>query len=80
MRGMEKCTLKERLHSIAIGICVAVALMGFGWCAVTFTWATSTGILNAASSRSGQPMAGCSVLHAAAPASLLAWRQAAADQ
>ncbi|MBU2537669.1 MAG: hypothetical protein KKH22_04465 [Proteobacteria bacterium] len=77
---MSTCTLKERLHSIAIGICLAVVLMGFGWCAVTFTWASSSSILNTALSRTGPPMAGCSVLHADAPASLLAWRQAAADQ
>lgn len=77
---MGKCTLTERLHSIAMGLCVAMVLMGFGWCAVMFVWASNGGILSIASSRTGQPMAGCSVLHATAPASLLAWRQASADR
>lgn len=77
---MGKCTLKERLQCFAIGIGVAVVLMGFGWCVVMITWSTSASILNTASSRTAKPMAERSVLHAAAPASLLAWRQASAKQ
>lgn len=67
---MSTCTLKERLHSAAIGFVVAVVLQAFCWGASMLTWATSTTILTSAPNRTDQRMMERSALLAAVPASL----------
>jgi hypothetical protein len=57
---MMACT-KEFLHSLGIGLLVAVLLMGIGGAMVTLSWAASTGILTSASNHTGPRMAACYV-------------------
>lgn len=52
---------REDLHSLGIGLLVAVLLLGFGVAMVTFFWAASTSILTSASNYNGPRMAACYV-------------------
>lgn len=52
---------REYLHSLGIGLLVAVLLLGFGVAVVTFFWAASTATLTSASNYSGPRMAACYV-------------------
>jgi hypothetical protein len=65
-----RCTLKERLHSFAIGVGLAVVLLATGWCAVTFTWSESDNILCSAQSHTDRLMTERSALLVAADASM----------
>lgn len=57
---MKECT-RDHLHSLGIGLLVAVLLMGTGAALVTLSWAASTGILTSASNYNGPRMAACYV-------------------
>lgn len=57
---MSACT-REHLHTLGIGLLVAVLLLGIGGAMVTLSWAASTGILNSASNHTGPRMAACYV-------------------
>ncbi len=52
---------REHLHSLGIGLLVAVLLLGLGAAMVTLSWAANTGILTSASNYSGPRMAACYV-------------------
>lgn len=53
---MSTCTLKERLHSFALGIIVAVLLMWIGGGMVWIAWATKGSGLISAPNRTDQLM------------------------
>lgn len=67
---MSTCTLKERLHSFALGIVFAVLLMGIGGVMVLITWAASESALNSAPNRTNRLMTERYALLAAGPAGL----------
>lgn len=53
---MSTCTLKERLHSFALGIVFAVLMLGIGGGMVLITWAASGSVLNSAPNRTDRLM------------------------
>lgn len=65
---MSECTMKDHLHSIAVGIGLAVVLFAIGGGVVFLSWATSTNILNSAPGRTDQLMMERSAYLAAANA------------
>ena len=65
---MSACTLKERLHSFAIGIVVAVLIIWIGWGMMLITWAASGSALNSAPNRTDRLMTERSALLADEPA------------
>lgn len=66
---MSECTLKERMHSFALGILLAVILMVIGGGMVLITWAVSGSIPSYALNRTGRLMMERSALLVAADAS-----------
>ncbi len=66
---MSECTLKERMHSFALGILLAVILMVIGGGMVLITWAASGSTPSYALNRTGRLMMERSALLAAAVAS-----------
>jgi len=67
---MNECTLKERLHSFALGIVFAVLMLGIGGGMVLITWAANKSPLNSAPNRTDQLMTERSAFLADAPAVL----------
>ncbi len=67
---MSTCTLKERLHSFALGIIVAVLLMWIGGGMVWIVWATSGSGLSSAPNSTDQLMTERSALLADASVGL----------
>ena len=66
---MNKCALKEKLHSAVIGSGLAVVLLAFCWGAAMITWVTNENIQPYASNRTDQHLMEHSVILADADAS-----------
>lgn len=67
---MSACTLKERLHSFALGIVFAVLMMVIGGGMVLITWAASGSALNSAPNRTDRLMTERSALLVNGPVGL----------
>lgn len=67
---MNESPLRERLHSFAIGIGLAVVLMGICWGATMLIWAVSDPMMTFAPNQADQRLRGRSAILADASVSL----------